>query len=59
MRALSEREVETILRDREAAGLMTDWSAEASLPYCLFGFPLKDNFNGALYPTSWIEKIHR
>ncbi|XP_026194340.1 molybdenum cofactor sulfurase, partial [Cyclospora cayetanensis] len=59
VKALSEREVEAILKDREAAGLVIDWSAGTVLPYCLFGFPLKDNFNGTSYPTSWIEKIHK
>ncbi|KAL8446471.1 hypothetical protein Emed_004925 [Eimeria media] len=59
VKALSEAEVEALLSKREAAGLKTDWSETAGLPHCLFGFPLKDNFNGALYPSSWIEKIHK
>ncbi|KAL8273330.1 hypothetical protein Esti_002734 [Eimeria stiedai] len=59
VKALSEAEVEALLRKREAAGRKTDWSEAAGLPHCLFGFPLKDNFNGAMYPSQWIERIHR
>ncbi|CDJ65609.1 molybdopterin cofactor sulfurase, putative [Eimeria necatrix] len=59
VRALSEREVNSILAEREKEGLKTDWSDSSSHPYCLFGFPLKDNFNGTSYPVGWIEKIHK
>ncbi|KAL8426320.1 hypothetical protein Efla_007656 [Eimeria flavescens] len=59
VKALSEGEVEAVLGEREAAGRETDWSDAAGLPNCLFGFPLKDNFNGVSYPLKWIQKIHR
>ncbi|CDJ59848.1 molybdopterin cofactor sulfurase, putative [Eimeria maxima] len=60
VKALSAREVEETLRARER-----QQQQEAEAPraepssFCLFGFPLKDNFNGASFPLSWIQRIHK
>ena len=64
VRALSAREVEERLRERERQLQQQQQQAEAPAAtntdaFCLFGFPLKDNFNGTSFPLSWIERIHK
>eukprot|EP00922_Rhytidocystis_sp_ex-Travisia-forbesii_P065422 GHVS01097216.1.p1 GENE.GHVS01097216.1~~GHVS01097216.1.p1 ORF type:complete len:831 (+),score=59.16 GHVS01097216.1:179-2671(+) len=66
-RALSEREIEEILTNREndirlsqeMRGRDLNTDNRRNNPYCLFAFPAKDNFCGKLYPLEWVDRVHR
>nr|CEL70351.1 TPA: molybdopterin cofactor sulfurase, putative [Neospora caninum Liverpool] len=58
VRALSPREVERILTEREQRDAPSD-DNDASRPSCLFAFPAKDNWNGRFFPQDWITRVKK
>ncbi|PFH37656.1 cysteine desulfurase/selenocysteine lyase family PLP dependent transferase superfamily protein [Besnoitia besnoiti] len=63
VRALSPRDVERILKEREKEAKETSATGpdaeDYSMPSCLFAFPAKDNWNGRFFPLSWIERVKK
>ncbi|PHJ20435.1 cysteine desulfurase selenocysteine lyase family plp dependent transferase superfamily protein [Cystoisospora suis] len=65
VRAVSPREVERLLKEREAAAKTQHSSADQTAketemddrPNCLFAFPSKDNWNGRFFPLNWIQRV--
>ncbi|EPR56969.1 cysteine desulfurase/selenocysteine lyase family PLP dependent transferase superfamily protein [Toxoplasma gondii RUB] len=59
VRALSPREVEQILTEREQSTEHTYDEKDESRPSCLFAFPAKDNWNGRFFPQEWIARVKK
>lgn len=57
--ACTEKEVEMWLAGEKTKNpIFHDGDGGPGVRYSILAYPKKDNFNGVLYPSSWIEKIH-